>query len=132
MRTTSRVCWTVGWCFFLTGLTLTSERLSAQSVTELSRTLAAIASTPLGALTPIGPVMATSRDDTLLFGFRLQFGSRELSAQRHLTSYGFTTDLQVQGGALISGVIGYQHGDPEICDEASCDEDRMMAGLRYS
>ena len=132
MRTTSRVCWTVGWCFFLGGLTLTSEPLSAQTATELSRTLAAIASTPLGALTPIGPVMATSRDDTLLFGFRLQFGSRELEAKRHLTSYGFTTDLQIQGGALISGVIGYQHGDPVICDEASCDENRMMAGLRYS
>ena len=128
----TRVCWTIGRWHVIAGLALTTRSLSAQSVTELSRTLAAIASTPLGALTPIGPVMATSRDDTLLFGFRLQYGSRELSANRHLTSYGFTTDLQIQGGALISGVVGYQRGDPEICDESSCDDDRMMAGLRYS
>jgi len=106
--------------------------LHGQSTTELTRTLAAIASTPLGALTPVGPIMATSRDDPLLYGFRLQYGSRELPERRYLTSYGLTTNLQIQGGALMSGVIGYQRGDPVICDESSCDTNRMMAGLRYS
>jgi hypothetical protein len=110
-----------------------SRALSAQSTrTGMGRTLAAIASTPLGALTPIGPVMATSRDDTLLVGFRLQYGSRELDAKRYLRSYGLTTDLQIQGGALISGVIGYQRGDAGLCSDPSCDTHRMMAGLRYS
>jgi hypothetical protein len=110
-----------------------SRGLTAQSTqTGLGRTLAAIASTPLGALTPIGPVMATSRDDTLLFGFRVQYGARELDAKRYLTSYGLTTDVQIQGGASIAGVIGYQRGDAAICNEPSCDTHRMMAGLRYS
>ena len=100
--------------------------------TGLSRTRAAIASTPLGAFTPIGPVMATSRDDTLLFGLRLQYGSHELPAKRYLTSYGLATNVQIQGGTLISGMIGYQRGDAEICAQTSCDTHRMMAGLRYS
>jgi hypothetical protein len=110
-----------------------SRGLAAQSTqTGLSRTLAAIAGTPLGALTPIGPAMATSRDDTLLFGLRVQYGSRELPAKRYLTSYGLATDIQIQGGALITGVVGYQRGDAEICDATGCDAHRVMAGLRYS
>src|SRR6476619_4531499 len=136
MRPMSRVHWTIGRWHVITGLTslslLTSRNLSAQSATELSRTLAAIASTPLGALTPVGPVMATSRDDTLLFGFRLQYGSRGLDQGRSLRSYGLTTNLQIQGGALISGTIGYQHGDDDLCDPSSCDTNRLMAGLRYT
>lgn len=100
--------------------------------TGLSRTLAAIASTPLGALTPVGPVMATSREDTLLFGFRLHYGSRELPGKRSLTSYGLTTNVQIEGGPLISGIIGYQRGDDDICTEPSCDAHRLMAGVRYS
>jgi hypothetical protein len=128
------------WSRVLAGSTslvlFVSRDLGAQSRTELTRTLAAIASTPLGALTPVGPVMATSRDDTLLFGFRLQYGSRGLEEGRTLTSYGLTTNLQIQGGALISGTIGYQNGD-DICDPStsaasSCDDHRLMAGLRYS
>ncbi len=111
---------------------LTPAVLGAQSRTELTRTLAAIASTPLGALTPTGPAMATSRDDTLLFGFRLQYGSRGLSEGRSLTSYGLTTDMQIQGGALISGTVGYQQGSDDICVETGCDDHRMMAELRYS
>lgn len=113
-------------------VSLVSAELGAQSRTELSRTLAAIASTPLGALTPVGPVMATSRDDTLLFGFRLQYGSRTLEEGRSLRSYGLTTNLQIQGGALISGTIGYQNGN-DVCDPSStsCDDHRLMAGLRY-
>jgi len=98
----------------------------------MSRTLAAIASTPLGALTPVGPVMATSRDDALLFGFRLQYGSRALDAGRSLTSYGLTTNLQIQGGALFSGTLGYQRASDDICAQSSCDGNRVMAGLRYS
>ena len=102
------------------------------SRTGMSRTLAAIASTPLGALTSVGPFMATSRDDKLLFGFRLQYGARALDAGRSLTSYGLTTDLQIEGGAVISGTVGFQRGDDAICGPTSCDTDRMMAGLRYS
>lgn len=102
------------------------------SRTGMSRTLAALASTPLGALTSVGPFMATSRDDALLFGFRLQYGSRKLDNSRSLTSYGFTTDLQIQGGAVISGTVGYQRGDDTICPAMSCNPHRMMAGLRYS
>src|SRR6476469_427516 len=109
-----------------------SPDLAAQSRTELSRTLAAIASTPLGALTPVGPVMATSRDDTLLFGLRLQYGSRGLSEGRSLTSYGLTTNLQIQGGALVSGTLGYQQGSDDICVETGCDDHRLMAEARYS
>src|SRR5262245_2420514 len=117
----------------LTSLVFVSRDLDAQSRTELTRTLAAIASTPLGALTPVGPIMATSRDDTLLFGFRLQYGSRALDEGRHLTSYGLMTNLQIQGGALISGTIGYQNGS-DICDpsSSSCDDHRLMAGVRYT
>jgi len=112
---------------------LLSRTLVAQSTgTGLSRTLAAIASTPLGALTPVGPVMATSRDDTLLFGFRLQYGARDLPQGRSLTSYGLVTNIQIQGGALISGTVGYQQGDADLCIEPSCDTHRVMAGLRYS
>ena len=121
----------------LAGLTslasFVSRDLGAQSRTELTRTLAAIASTPLGALTPVGPIMATSRDDTLLLGFRLQYGSRALDERRSLKSYGLTTNLQFQGGPLISGTIGYQNGS-DICDpsSSSCDDHRLMAGLRYT
>jgi len=119
---------------------LPSQRLAAQATpvdsqrtnVGLTRTLAAIASTPLGALTPVGPVMATSRDDTLLFGFRIAYGTRALPAKRSLTAYALTTDVQIQGGALISGTLGYQRGDAEICDASSCDAHRVMAGLRYS
>jgi hypothetical protein len=115
-------------------------RLSAQdepplppiTATGLSRTLAAIVSTPLGALTPVGPVMATSRDDPFLFGFRLQYGSHALPAGRSLTSYALTTNAQINGGALISATVGHQRGDGDICIERSCDADRWMAGLRYS
>ena len=139
----SRYRWTIGhsWIVAAVAVQLTARTLVAQtpapapgpaSPTGLTRTLAAIASTPLGALTPIGPVMATSRDDTLSFGFRVQYGARALPLGRSLTSYGFTTDLQIQGGALISGVIGYQRGDAAICEATSCDTKRMMAGLRYS
>jgi hypothetical protein len=102
------------------------------SRTGMSRTLAAIASTPLGALTSVGPFMATSRDDKFLLGFRFQYGSRQLAEGRSLTSYGFTTDLQIEGGAVISGTLGYQRGENSICGVTSCDTDRMMAGLRYS
>jgi hypothetical protein len=137
----SRIRWTIGRSMTVAVVVapLVSRAPAAQepppnpgSPTGLTRTLAALASTPLGGLTPIGPVMATSRDDTLLFGFRVQYGTRALALGRSLTSYGFTTDLQIQGGALISGVIGYQRGDAAICDETACDTKRMMAGLRYS
>jgi hypothetical protein len=113
---------------------LLSRALGAQSTTEtgLTPTLAAIASTPLGALTPVGPVMATSRDDALLFGLRLQYGSRALPEGRSLTSYGLVTTAQIQGGALISGTVGYQRGDEDLCTQPSCDTHRLMAGLRYS
>jgi hypothetical protein len=118
---------------FIVAMMVAASRGHAQGTqTGLSRTLAAIASTPLGALTPVGPVMATSRDDTLLFGFRLHYGSRVLPESRSLTSYGLTANLQVQGGALISGVIGYQQGDAAICELTSCETNRTMAGLRYS
>ena len=99
---------------------------------RMSRTLAAIAATPLGAFTPVGPVMATSGDDPLLYGFRLHYSTRSLPEQRTLTSYGLTSKVQIEGGALIAGTIGFQRADKDICLEASCDEDRMMAGLRYS
>lgn len=136
MRTTALTRLPLVRSYVISGLTslvlFVSSDLRAQSRTELSRTLAAIASTPLGALTPVGPVMATSRDDTLLFGFRLQYGSRGLDEGRSLTSYGLTTNLQIQGGALISGTIGYQHGDDDLCDPSSCDTNRLMAGLRYT
>jgi hypothetical protein len=102
------------------------------SATEMTRTLAAIASTPLGALTSVGPLMATSRDDKFLLGFRLQYGSRALNQGRSLTSYGFTTDLQIEGGTVFSGTIGFQRGDDAVCELTSCDSDRMMAGLRYN
>src|SRR5215207_6080362 len=88
---------------------LASQPLCAQSAetgTGLTRTLGAIVSTPLGALTPVGPVMPTSGDDPLLVGFRLQYGSHELPLGRSLTSYGFVTTLQIQGGALISATVG--------------------------
>jgi hypothetical protein len=111
---------------------LTAPALGAQSRTELTRTLAAIASTPLGGLTPTGPFMATSRDDTLLFGLRLQYGSRGLSESRRLMSYGLTGNVQIQGGALISGTMGYQRGSDDICADVSCDDHRLMAELRYS
>src|SRR5215207_3445718 len=107
---------------------LASSMLRAQSTdteTGLTHTLAAIASTPLGALTPVGPVMPTSRDDALLFGFRLQYGSRALDAGRSLTSYGLVTNLQIEGGPLLSGTVGYQRGDGEFCIESSCDTNRL-------
>jgi hypothetical protein len=136
MRTMSRIRWIVAQLPVLaivaTLATLTPRVLAAQSPTGLTRTLAAIASTPLGALTPVGPAMATSRDDTLLFGFRLQYGARALPEGRSLTSYGLATTVQVQGGALISGTLGYQRGDADICEPSSCEAHRLMAGLRYS
>jgi hypothetical protein len=110
-----------------------SRSVEAQSTgTGLTRTLAAIASTPLGALTPVGPAMATSRDDALLFGLRLQYGSRALPAERRLTAYGVSTNVQIEGGALISATIGQQRGDASICEQSTCDAHRLMAGLRYS
>jgi len=136
MRTVSRVRMRLGRWSVIAALasasSLTAPALGAQSRTELTRTLAAIASTPLGALTPTGPVMATSRDDTLLFGLRLQYGSRGLSESRSLTSYGFTSNVQIQGGALISGTVGWQQGSDDICADASCDDHRLMAEVRYS
>ena len=135
MRITSRS----GWILSLVAGVGVSSMLAAQtsegppSATRMSRTLAAIASTPLGALTSVGPLMATSRDEKLLFGFRLQYGARQLEAGRSLTSYGLTSDLQIEGGAVFSGTVGYQRGDDALCDlTTSCDTDRMMAGLRYS
>src|SRR5436190_18738447 len=86
---------------------LSPSTLGAQSRTELTRTLAAIASTPLGALTPTGPVMATSRDDTLLVGLRLQYRSRGLSDSQSRKAYGLTTKPQIQAGALLPGTLGY-------------------------
>ena len=64
MRTMSRIRlhlarWLVIAALALLSM-LTAPTLGAQSRTELTRTLAAIASTPLGALTPVGPVMANS------------------------------------------------------------------------
>ena len=138
MRTTALARLSFRWLTVLAGLTslvlFVPPDLGAQSRTELTRTLAAIASTPLGALAPVGPVMATSRDDTLLFGFRLQYGSRGLEEGRSLRSYGLMTNVQIQGGALISGTFGYQQGDDDLCDpsSSSCDDHRLMAGLRYS
>ncbi len=134
MRTMARVRTRLGRWSVIAALAslLAAPTLGAQSSTELSRTLAAIASTPLGALTPVGPVMATSRDDTLLFGMRLQYGSRGLSEGRSLTSYGLTTNLQIQGGALVSGTLGYQQGSDDICVETGCDDHRLMAEARYS
>ena len=110
-----------------------SRNVDAQTTgTGLSRTLAAIASTPLGALTPVGPVMASSRDDALLFGLRLQYASRDLPGDRTLMSYGVSANAQIEGGALVSATIGQQRGDKSICTVAGCDAHRLMAGLRYS
>ena len=117
MRTMSRIRLRLGRCHVIAGLVLSllaSRSLAAQSATEMSRTLAAIASTPLGALTPVGPVMATSRDDALLFGFRLQYGSRALDAGRSLASYGLATNLQIQGGALIAQRAGDQRATLDL------------------
>lgn len=114
---------------------LASRTVGAQSSDTdigLTRTLAAIASTPLGGLTPVGPVMATNRDDKLLFGFRLQYGSRDLPLGRTLTSYGLVTTAQIEGGALVSATVGQQRGDAELCARPSCDPHRLMAGVRYS
>jgi hypothetical protein len=136
MRTMSRIRLRLGRWLVIAALAslslLTAPTLGAQSRTELTRTLAAIASTPLGALTPTGPVMATSRDDTLLLGFRMQYGSRGLSEGRSLRSYGLTTNLQIQGGALVSGTLGYQQGSDDICAETGCYDHRLMAEVRYS
>ena len=128
-----------GWILSVVALASVSAPLTAQtaedgppSATGMTRTLAALASTPLGALTSVGPLMATSRDDKLLLGFRLQYGTRQLNEGRSLTSYGLTTDLQIEGGAVFSGTVGYQRGDDALCELTSCDTDRMMAGLRYS
>ena len=136
MRIIARVRTRVGRRPVITALAslpfLAASTLGAQSRTELTRTLAAIASTPLGALTPTGPVMATSRDDTLLFGFRLQYGSRGLSDSQSLRAYGLTTNAQIQGGALVSGTLGYQQGSDGICADVSCDDHRLMAEVRYS
>ena len=114
---------------------LVSRMLGAQSTATgigLSRTLGAIASTPLGALTPVGPVMASNRDDTLLFGFRLQYGTRALPEDRSLTSYGFVTTAQIEGGSVVSATLGQQRGDADLCAQPSCDTHRLMAGIRYS
>jgi len=138
MRTIPRARWTTGRLHLIAGLALlallVSRALGAQSTdteTGLSRTLAAIASTPLGALTPVGPVMPTSRDDTLLVGFRVQYGSRALDGGHSLRAYGLVGNLQIEGGPLLSGTVGYQSGDADICAQP-CDTDRLMAGLRYS
>lgn len=118
---------------FLPLVLLAPDGATAQTTgLGLSRTLAAIASTPLGAFTATGPVMATSGDDKLLFGFRLNYGSHDLPQQRSLTSYGLTGLVQIEGGALIAGTFGYQRGASEICAVASCDANRVMAGLRYA
>jgi hypothetical protein len=109
--------------------------LGAQSTepgTGLSRTLAAIAITPLGALMPVGPVMAASRDDAFLVGFRLQYGTRDLPLDRSLTSYGLVTTVQIEGAAVIAATVGYQRGDDDLCAQPSCDAHRLMAGVRYS
>ena len=134
MRITPRARWTIGRSHVIAGSVsmalLVSRMLGAQSTgseTGLSRTLAAIASTPLGALTPVGPVMPTSRDDRLLVGFRLQYGSRALDAGRSLTSYGLVSNLQIEGGPLLSGTVGYQRGNGEFCIESPCDTNRLMA-----
>ena|SRR5688572_8959387 len=108
-----------------------SRGLDAQG-TGLTKTAAAIASTPLGALTPVGPAMAASRDDAVLFGFRLQYGSQKLPAGRTLASTAVSANAQIEGGALISATIGQQRGDASICGESGCDAHRLMAGLRYS
>src|SRR5688572_24324041 len=101
---------------------LASESARAQTTgLGLSRTAAAIASTPLGAFIPTGPAMATSGDDKFLFGFRLQYGAQDLPLERSLTSYGLTGLLQIEGGALVAGTIGYQRGNSEICAVAGCD-----------
>jgi hypothetical protein len=100
--------------------------------TGLSRTLAAIASTPLGALTPVGPSLASRRDDAVLLGFRLQYGSRALPEDRSLTSYAVSANAQIEGGAVVSAIVGQQRGDASICDDSGCDSHRLMAGLRYS
>ena len=119
-------------------LALASSRLAAQETepppapSGMSRTLAALASTPLGAFTPVGPVMATSGDDPLLFGFRLHYASRSLPGDRTLASYGLTTKVQIEGGALIAATVGVQRADKDICVGTSCDADRMMTELRYS
>ena len=134
MRTIDRS----GCVVCIVALSSVSSILSAQtnegppSATGMTRTLAAIASTPLGALTSVGPLMATSRDDKWLLGFRAQYGSRKLNEGRSLTSYGLSTDLQIEGGAVFTGTIGYQRGDDALCEVTSCDAERMMAGLRYN
>jgi hypothetical protein len=115
---------------FLVSRTLGAQ--SAETGTGLTRTLGAIASTPLGALTPVGPAMASNRDDALLLGFRLQYGSRDLPLGRSLTSYGLVATAQIEGGALISATVGQQRGDAALCAQPSCDTSRLMAGVRYS
>lgn len=112
---------------------LVAENVAAQTTgLGLSRTVAAIASTPLGAFTATGPVMATSGDDKFLFGFRLRYGSHDLPQRRSLSSYGLTGLMQIEGGALIAGTFGYQHGESEICALSDCDANRVMAGIRYA
>ena len=132
MRTTPRAA--LGLLAFIASRSLGAQATepTTGTPTGLSRTLGAIMSTPLGALTPIGPVMATNRDDKFLLGFRLQYGSHALPQERTLTSYGLVTTLQVEGGAVFSGTIGQQRGDEAICVQPSCDSHRLMAGFRYS
>lgn len=132
MRTTPRAAVALLALIGSRSLRAQSTEPVAGTATGLTRTLAAIVSTPLGALAPVGPVMATNRDDKLLLGFRLQYGSHALPQQRTLTSYGLVTTLQIQGGALLSGTVGQQRGDAEICVKPSCDSHRLMAGFRYN
>src|SRR5690349_13480388 len=132
MRTTSRAALALLAVIGSRTIGAQSTEPVAGTPTGLTRTLAAIMSTPLGALTPVGPVMPTNRDDKFLLGFRLQYGSHALPLERTLTSYGLVTTLQVEGGALFSATVGQQRGDAAICVEASCDTHRLMAGFRYN
>ena len=76
--------------------------------------------------------MATSRDDTLLFGFRLQYGSRGLSDSQSLRAYGLTTNLQIQGGALIPVRWDISRAAMTFGADVACDDHRLMAEFRWS
>ena len=114
-------------------LVFVPDSLTAQREPNgLPASLASLAATPLGALPPGAPAMPASRDDTLLFGVRVQYAVRQLPNANRLTSYGFGGDLQVQGRSIFSGVVGYQTLDRSVCDTApSCKDRRLMAGARF-